>query len=106
MARLLRVGKAWPLRKQTFFQLFYFILLLFENKRYFNYDNISQYQYWQCWQSHSLLAGLLQYLAENMALLVQKLCGGKKLSKSVFGYFKTKKKSSDKEKNMFMRLPL
>ena len=43
------------------------------------------------WQSHSLLSGLLQYLAKNMALLVQKLWGGKKLSKSVFGYFKNKK---------------
>ena len=35
---------------------------------------------------------------KNMALLVQKLWRGKKLSKSVFGYFKTKKekkKSSD-----------
>ena len=34
----------------------------------------------------------LQCFAKNMALLVQKLWGGKKLSKSVFGYYKTKKK--------------
>ena len=48
------------------------------------------FQYCQCWQIRSLLSGLLQYLAKNMAL--QKLCGGKKLSTSIFGYFKTKKK--------------
>ena len=39
----------------------------------------TKYQYWQCWQSRSLSAGLLQYFAKNMALLVQKLLGGKKL---------------------------
>ena len=33
--------------------------------------------------------GLLQYLAKNMVFLVQKLWGGKKLSKSVFSYIKT-----------------
>ena len=42
-------------------------------------------------QSRCLLKGFLQYVAKNMALLVQKFWGGKKLSKSVFGYFKTKK---------------
>ena len=31
-----------------------------------------------------------------MALLVQQLWGGKKLSKSVFGYFKTKTKQNKK----------
>ena len=49
----------------------HFILLLFGNKRYFTED-ISKYQCCQCWQSFSLLSGLLQYLAKNMALLVQK----------------------------------
>jgi len=34
---------------------------------------------------------LLQYFPKNRAILVQKLWGEKKLSKSVFGYFKTKK---------------
>ena len=38
-----------------------------------------------------LLAGLLQYLAKNMVILVKKLVEKKELSKSVFGYFKTKK---------------
>ena len=40
-----------------------------------------------------VLSGLLQYLAKKIwpALLVQKLWGGNKLSKSIFGYFKTKK---------------
>ena len=37
------------------------------------FDYISKNQYWQCWQSRGLLTGLLQYLAKNMALLVQKL---------------------------------
>ena len=35
---------------------------------------------------------LLQYFPKNSAILVQKLWGEKKLSKSVFGYFKTKKR--------------
>ena len=35
---------------------------------------------------------LLQYFPKNRAILVQKLWGEKKLSKSVYGYFKTKKK--------------
>ena len=46
----------------------------------------------------SLLVGiftwLLQYFPKNRAILAQKLWGEKKLSKSVFGYFKTKKKKS------------
>ena len=37
-------------------------------------------------------AGLMQYLAKNMAILVQKFCGGLFLSEFVSGYFKTKKK--------------
>ena len=64
---------------------FFFILLLFENKIYFTKDEISKYQYGKSWQRCSLLLDLLQYLAKNMALLVKNLCGGKKLSKSVFG---------------------
>ena len=42
----------------------------------------------------SLLTGLLKYLPRNMALLVQKLWGEEKKSKSVSGYFKNNKKSS------------
>ena len=37
-------------------------------------------------------SSLLQFLAKNIALLVQKLWGGKMLSKSVFDYFKTDNK--------------
>ena len=41
--------------------------------------------------------GLLQYLAKNMALLVQKFWGGIfLLSKSLSGYFKTKKRKEKK----------
>ena len=61
----------------------FFILLLFENKRYFTEDDASKCQYWQCWQS--------RFLKKKMALLVKKLWRGENLSKSVFGYFKTKK---------------
>ena len=39
---------------------------------------------------------LLQYFPKNRAILVQQLLGEKKLSKSVFGYFKTKKNSKKK----------
>ena len=38
------------------------------------------------------LSGLLQYFPKNRAILVQKLGADKKLSKSVSGYFMTKKK--------------
>ena len=37
-----------------------------------------------------------------MALLAQKLWEGKKLSKSVFGYFKTKKKPAIKRRTFFL----
>ena len=39
---------------------------------------------------------LLQYFFKNRAILVQKLRGEKKLSKTVFGCFKTKKKKKKK----------
>ena len=42
--------------------------------------------------SVGIFTWLLQYFPKNRAILVQKLWGEKKLSKSVFGYFKTKKK--------------
>ena len=40
------------------------------------------------WKSRGFLTGLLQYLAKNMALLVQEFLGDFFLSKTVFGYFK------------------
>ena len=42
--------------------------------------------------SVGIFTWLLQYFPKNRTILVQKLWGEKKLSKSVFGYFKTKKK--------------
>ena len=36
------------------------------------------------WQSRSFLTGLLQYLAKNVAVLVQQIIGEKTCSKSVF----------------------
>ena len=41
---------------------------------------------------------------KNRGILVQKLWGEKKLSKSVFGYFKTKKKKSTKNVPMAIKL--
>ena len=41
--------------------------------------------------SVGIFTWLLQYFPKNRAILVQQLWGEKKLSKSVFGYFKTKK---------------
>ena len=72
MAEPLRGGGGGRAIKENRFLKIFFknILLLFENKRYFTLDK-SKYQYWQCWQSHSLLTGLLQYLAKHMVLLVQ-----------------------------------
>ena len=42
--------------------------------------------------SVGIFTWMLQNFPKNRAILVQKLCGEKKLSKSVFSYFKTKKK--------------
>ena len=63
--------KAGPLRKKELFLKLFFILLQFKNKNYFTLDNLSKYGH-----------------------ITLKFVGGemKKLSKSVFGYFKTKKK--------------
>ena len=46
-------------------------------------------------QSLSLLTGLLKYVPRNMALLVQKFGGRKFFSKTVSGYFKTKKRGTE-----------
>ena len=47
--------------------------------------------FFKSWQSRCFLTSLLQYLAKNMALLVQKFGGEFFLSEVVSGYFKTKK---------------
>ena len=46
-----------------------------------------QYSSVHCWQSRCFLTSLLQYLAKNMALLVQKFCGDFFLSEFVSGHF-------------------
>ena len=46
--------------------------------------------------SVGIFTWLLQYFPKNRAILIQKLWCEKKLSKSVFGYFKTKKKFKKK----------
>jgi len=46
--------------------------------------------------SVGIFTWLLQYFPKNRAILVQKLWGEKKLPKSVFGYFKTKKNTKKK----------
>ena len=47
---------------------------------------------------------LLQYFPKFRAILVQKLWSEKKLLKSVFGYFKTKKKIQQKKVPMAIKL--
>ena len=54
--------------------------------------------------SVGIFTWLLQYFPKNRAILVQKFWGEKKLSKSVFGYFKTKKKNSKKKVPMTTKL--
>ena len=54
--------------------------------------------------SIGIFTWLLQYLPKNRAILVQKLWGEKKLSESVFGYFKTKKKIQQKTVPMATKL--
>ena len=46
--------------------------------------------------SVGIFTWLLQYFPKNRAILIQKLWGEKKLSKFVFGYFKTKNKIQKK----------
>ena len=47
---------------------------------------------------------MLQYFPKNRAILLHKLWGEKKLSKSVLGYFKTKKKIQNKKVPMAIKL--
>ena len=101
MAGPLRGGgvKAGPLRKKELF----FMFLPFNNKNYFTLDNLSKYGNITLSLSVVIFNCLLQYFPRNRAILVQKLWGEKKLSKSVFGYFKTKK---IKEKKVPMAIKL
>ena len=98
MAGPLRGGgvKAGPLRKKELLKTFFFILLPFKNKNYFTLDNLSKY-------GHIMLkfVGKHFYLvvtifSKKYGYFSPKFVGGKKLSKSVFGYFKTKKNSTKK----------
>ena len=84
MARPLRGGwvKAGPIRKNFCCHL---------KKKYFTLDNLSKYEYITL-KFVGRYFYLVVYFPKNRAILVQKLWGEKKLSKSVFGYFKTKKK--------------
>ena len=56
--------------------------------------------------SVGIFTWLLQYFPKNRTILVQKLWGEKKLSKSVFGYFKTKKKNFKKDFKTYYGEPL
>ena len=85
--------------KRTFFKTFFFILLPFKNKNYFTLDNLSKY-------GHITLKFVGRYFhlavtifSKNRPILVQKLWGEKK-SKSVFGYFKNKKKFKKKSSDV------
>ena len=75
--------------KKNFFLFYFFILLPFKNKNYFTLDNLSKY-------GHITLKFVgRHFFLVSCAILVQKLWGEKKLSKSVFGYFKTFSMSHD-----------
>ena len=91
------------IKKELFFKLF-FILLPFKNKNYFTLDNLSKYGHITLKLSVGIFTWLLQYFPKNRAILVQKLWGEKKLTKSVFGYFKTKKKFQQKKVPMATKL--
>ena len=68
----------------------FYILLPFKNKNYFTLDNLSKYG-----NITLKFVGRYFYLLVTIfsKKLVQKLWGEKKISKSVFGYLKTKKKN-------------
>ena len=65
----------------------------FKNKNYFTLDNLSKYGNITLKLAGRYFYLLVTIIPKNRAILVQKLGGEKNLSKSVFGYFKTKKKS-------------
>ena len=67
-------------------------MLPFKNKNYFTLDNLSKYGHITLSLSVGIFTWLLQYFPKNRAILVQKLWGEKKFSKSGFGLFKTNKK--------------
>ena len=64
----------------------------FKNNNYFTLNNLSKYGQITLKFVGRFFTWLLQYFPKNIAILVQKFWGEKKLSKFVFGYFKTKKK--------------
>jgi len=70
----------------------FFILLPIKNKNYFPLGNLSKYGNITLKFVGSYFYLLVSIFSKNRAILVQKLWGEKTLSKSVFGYFKTKKK--------------
>ena len=84
--------KAGPLRKKELFLKLFFCLLPFENKNYFTLDNLSKYGHITLKFVGRYFYLVVKIFSKNRAILVQKLWGEKKLSKSVFGYFMTKKK--------------
>ena len=67
-------------------------MLPFKNINYFTLDNLSKYRNITLKFVGRYLYLLVTIFSKNRDILVQKLWGEKKLSKSVFGYFKTKNK--------------
>ena len=92
--------------------LFFFILLPFKNKNYFTLDNLSKYGNITLKFAVRYFYLLVTILSKKKGYFSPKLWGEKKLSKSAFGYFKTKKKKfiSPKKRPLveefFLRLPL
>ena len=91
------VGKGRAIKeKRTFFETFFFILLPFKNKNYFTLDILSKYGHITLKLVGRYFYLVVTIFSKNRAILVQKLWCEKKLPKSVFGYFKTKKKFKKK----------
>ena len=61
----------------------------FRRVKHFTLDNLTAYGHIKLKLSVGIFTGLLQYLPKNRAILVQKLGGKTKLSKTVFCCFKT-----------------
>ena len=72
-------------------------MLPFKNENNHSLDNLSKYGHTKLKLSVGILSGLLQYFQKDRPILVQKLGEEKKLSKSVSGYFMTKKEKEKKE---------
>ena len=85
-------GKGRAIKEKNFFWNFFFNFVTTKKWKLFYLGDLSKYGNITLKFAGRYFYLLVTIFPKNRAILVQKLLGEKKLSKTVFGYFKTKKK--------------